>query len=183
MAEFPQSVPNLTEASTNLYELIKGGGLAVYPGSDLDLAISWAVAVETPRGWKISKATQFHKVDVVAALGMAGLAAIRGTGEPAMLRYYQSLAWPDQFPLPGPTATRIENDPAYVAQRRAETEACAFCKAPLGQNRIQITVDTAIHAGGCPNPDAARDSFGDPVDEAKPELIDIAGIGAFRPKK
>jgi len=88
------------------------------------------------------------------------------------------LAWPDQFPLPGPTATRIENDPAYVAQRRAETEACAFCKAPLGQNRIQITVDTAIHAGGCPNPDAARDSFGDPVDEAKPELISL-GSGLF----
>ena len=31
MVEFAQSVPNLTEASSNLYELIKGRNLAIYP--------------------------------------------------------------------------------------------------------------------------------------------------------
>jgi len=31
MIELPQSVPNLTEASQNLYELIKGRNLVVYP--------------------------------------------------------------------------------------------------------------------------------------------------------
>jgi phage terminase large subunit-like protein len=35
MIEFPQSVPNLTESSTNLYELIKGRNLAAYPDADI----------------------------------------------------------------------------------------------------------------------------------------------------
>jgi hypothetical protein len=43
MIEFPQNVPNLTEASTNLYELIKGANLVVYPSDELNLAISRAV--------------------------------------------------------------------------------------------------------------------------------------------
>ena len=46
MEEFPQSVPNLTEASTHLYELIKGCSLVAYPDAVLRLAVSRAVAVE-----------------------------------------------------------------------------------------------------------------------------------------
>jgi phage terminase large subunit-like protein len=81
MEEFPQSVPNLTEASTHLYELIKGCSLVVYPNAALRLAVSRAVAVEGSRGWKISKDKQAHKIDVVIALGMAALAAVRGQSE------------------------------------------------------------------------------------------------------
>ncbi len=177
MVEFPQSVPNLTEASTNLYELIKGANLSVYPNAELNLAISRAVAVEVPRGWKISKATQSHKIDVVVALGMAALAAIGGTDEPSMLRYYQHLAWPDQFPLQKSAALSLEKDAAFVAIQRAQSEPCMACHLPLGPSRIQVTIDRAIHAGGCPKPDAPRDSFGDPVDDAKPKVNDVAGLG------
>jgi hypothetical protein len=49
MVEFPQSVPNLTEASTNLYEVIKGRNLAVYENSEIRLAVSRCVAIETSR--------------------------------------------------------------------------------------------------------------------------------------
>ena len=76
MLEFPQTVGGLTEASNNLYELIKGRNLVVYPDEDMRLAISRAVAVESPRGWKISKAVQTHKIDVVIALGLAALGAV-----------------------------------------------------------------------------------------------------------
>jgi phage terminase large subunit-like protein len=76
MVEFPQSIPNLTESSTNLWELIKGANLVVYPDSDLRLVVQRAVAVETPRGWKISKTSASHKIDAVVALGMAALGAI-----------------------------------------------------------------------------------------------------------
>ena len=86
MEEFPQSVPNLTEASTHLYELIKGCSLVVYPDAVLRLAVSRAVAVEGSRGWKISKDKQAHKIDVVIALGMAALAAIRGQSERHMIQ-------------------------------------------------------------------------------------------------
>ena len=79
--DFPQSVPNLTEASQNLYDLIKGRNLAVYPDADIRLAISRAVAVESARGWRIAKDKQSHKIDVVVALAMAALAAVRAQSE------------------------------------------------------------------------------------------------------
>lgn len=77
MVEFPQSVPNLTESSTNLYELIKGRNLAVYPDDDIRLAISRCVALETSRGWRIAKEKASHKIDVVIALAMAALGAVQ----------------------------------------------------------------------------------------------------------
>jgi phage terminase large subunit-like protein len=78
---FPQSAPNLTAASQNLYELIKGGNLVAYPDDAVRLAVSRAVAVETARGWRIAKDKQSHKIDVVVALAMAALAAVRAQSE------------------------------------------------------------------------------------------------------
>lgn len=77
MLEFPQSVPNLTEASTNLYEIIKGRNLITYPDDDLRLAISRSVALETTRGWRIAKEKASHKIDVVVALAQACLGAVQ----------------------------------------------------------------------------------------------------------
>jgi phage terminase large subunit-like protein len=78
IVEFPQSVPNLTEASTNLYELIKAANLVVYPDAAIRLAVQRAIAVETPRGWRIAKEKQAHKIDIVIALGMSALGAVQG---------------------------------------------------------------------------------------------------------
>jgi phage terminase large subunit-like protein len=79
MREFPQTVGNLTEIGSNLYELIKGRGLVVYPDADVRLAISRAIAIETPRGWRITKEKAAHKIDVVVALAMAAHAAVQGS--------------------------------------------------------------------------------------------------------
>jgi phage terminase large subunit-like protein len=68
-------MPNISEATTRLYELIKARNLQVYSDDAMRLAVSRAVAVEGSRGWKISKEKQSHKVDFVVALGMAVLAA------------------------------------------------------------------------------------------------------------
>lgn len=78
MVEFAQSVPNLTEASTNLYELIKAHNLVVYPDAAIRLGIQRAIAVETTRGWRIAKEKTSHKIDVVVALGMAAHGAVQG---------------------------------------------------------------------------------------------------------
>jgi len=78
MVEFPQSVPNLTETSQNLFELIKGRNLIAYADDAIRLAVQRAVAVETPRGWRIAKEKQAHKIDVVVALAMAALGAVQG---------------------------------------------------------------------------------------------------------
>jgi phage terminase large subunit-like protein len=89
MQEYPQSVPNLTACSQNLYELIQGRNLILYPNGSIRLAISRAVAVETPRGWRISKDKQSHKIDVVVALAMAALAALRNAADDE----YSTLNW------------------------------------------------------------------------------------------
>ena len=76
MIEFPQSVPNLTAASTNLYELIKGRGIVAYKDDEVRLAMQRAVALETSRGWRIAKEKASHKIDVVVAMAMAALGAV-----------------------------------------------------------------------------------------------------------
>jgi phage terminase large subunit-like protein len=76
MVEFNQTVPNLTEASTNLYDLIKGRNLVAYPDADMRLSVLRSVAVESARGWRITKEKASHKIDVVVALGMAALGAV-----------------------------------------------------------------------------------------------------------
>ncbi len=96
MIEFPQSVPNLTEASSNLYELIKSHNLAVYPDEDLRVAVSRCVALETSRGWRISKEKASHKIDVVVALAQAALGAVQG-GQVVHEFGYQGAPRPDSL--------------------------------------------------------------------------------------
>ena len=77
MVEFPQTNANLTAASQNLYELIKGENLVAYPDDEIRLAVQRAVAIENPRGWRIAKDKQSHKIDIVVAMAMAALGAVQ----------------------------------------------------------------------------------------------------------
>jgi phage terminase large subunit-like protein len=79
--EFPQTVPNLTAATSNLFDLIQSRQLVLYPDANMRLAVSRAIIVESSRGWRLDKLKQFHKIDVVVALSMATLAAVRGQAE------------------------------------------------------------------------------------------------------
>jgi hypothetical protein len=99
MREFPQTVGNLTEIASGLYELVNGRGLAVYPDAEMRLAMSRAIAVETPRGWRITKDKQSHKIDVVIALAMAAHAAQQGS----------RVDEPTTYPLP-----TVGGTPRYV---------------------------------------------------------------------
>jgi hypothetical protein len=85
MREYPQSVPNLTGMGSNLYELIKSGGLAVYPDDALRLAVSRTIALDTPRGIRLAKEKTSHKIDVVIALAMASLHAVEQATRPLPL--------------------------------------------------------------------------------------------------
>jgi len=79
--EFVQSVPKLTQAAQNLFDLIEAQSLSVYPDAEMRLAVSRCVAVESPRGWRIGKDRQAFKIDIVIALMMACQACIAGQGE------------------------------------------------------------------------------------------------------
>jgi phage terminase large subunit-like protein len=76
MTEYPQSVPNLTSMGQNLYELVKGGNLVLYPDEFMRTCASHAVALQSSRGWRIAKEKTSFKIDVIVALAMASLAAI-----------------------------------------------------------------------------------------------------------
>jgi hypothetical protein len=80
--EYPQTLPNLTAATQNLFDMIQSRSLALYPDAAMRLAVSRAIIVESSRGWRLDKLKQHHKIDVIVALGMACLAAIRGQDEP-----------------------------------------------------------------------------------------------------
>jgi phage terminase large subunit-like protein len=122
MVEFPQSVPNLTEASTNLYELIKGRNLAVYPDADMRLSISRAVALETSRGWRIAKEKVSHKVDVVVALAQAALGATRDQqSEPGMLTWIRGEVLRQQDPAHHPDDHEMMDE--YVRTMKEIEEA------------------------------------------------------------
>jgi phage terminase large subunit-like protein len=88
--EYPQTVPNLTAATSNLFDLISARQIVLYPDAGMRLAISRAIIVESARGWRLDKLKQQHKIDVVIALSMAALAAVRDGGKS---RYDSSLRW------------------------------------------------------------------------------------------
>src|SRR5262249_35591443 len=88
--EFPQTLPNLTQATSNLFDLISARQLMVYPDAAMRLAVSRAVMHESARGWRLDKMRQSHKIDVVVALSMAALAAVRGLGESS---YPTDMSW------------------------------------------------------------------------------------------
>ena len=81
--EFPQSIPNLTASTSNLFDLIQARTLVLYPDAGMRLAVSRAIVTESSRGWKIDKLKQSHHIDVIVALSMARLAAVRGQSEPS----------------------------------------------------------------------------------------------------
>jgi phage terminase large subunit-like protein len=80
--EFPQTIPNLTACTSNLFDAIQARTLVLYPDAGMRLAVSRAIVTESSRGIKLDKTKQSHHIDVVVALSMAVLAAVRNAGEP-----------------------------------------------------------------------------------------------------
>jgi phage terminase large subunit-like protein len=76
MQEFPQTPANLTAAGQNLFELIRGRNVELYPDADLRQHALNAVAVDTGRGWRLAKEKASRKIDALAALSFAALDAI-----------------------------------------------------------------------------------------------------------
>lgn len=84
MVEFSQTPANLTEASNNLYELVRGRNLILYPDAAMRKSALQAVALEGARGWRITKEKQSHRIDAIIALAQACLGAIEQRGASKM---------------------------------------------------------------------------------------------------
>jgi hypothetical protein len=78
---YPQTVPNLTQCTSNLFDLIDSRRLALYSDANMRLSASRTVIVESSRGWRLDKLKQAHKIDVIVALAMACHAAVQGGNE------------------------------------------------------------------------------------------------------
>jgi hypothetical protein len=123
MVEYPQTVPNLTDSSQNLFDLIRGRNLRVYPAEDIRRAVAQAIAIEGPRGWRIAKSQQSHKIDVVVALAMASLAAVRSVSTSR----YTLDAWRDG----DARGVDVEGSREWRAARANEAE-WGWAKRPAG---------------------------------------------------
>jgi phage terminase large subunit-like protein len=74
--EFPQTPQNLTRIGQTLLDLLRGRNLCLYPNDELRAQALSAVAVESPRGFRLAKEKTGKKIDLIVALSMACLAAL-----------------------------------------------------------------------------------------------------------
>jgi phage terminase large subunit-like protein len=82
MREYPHISPNLTAMSQNLFELVQRGNIQLYTDDQLRTHAAHCVAVESSRGWKISKEKAANKIDGIVALAMASLGAVKEQSQP-----------------------------------------------------------------------------------------------------
>jgi hypothetical protein len=117
--EFPQSNPNLTAASQNLFDLIESRALVLYPAADMRLAASRAVAIEGTRGWRIGKEKSAFKIDVIVALGIAVHAACVMQGEPYFDQSWKWVNEDDSTPIDPKAQQQQESDDWYRSKLHA----------------------------------------------------------------
>ncbi len=117
MKEFPQSVNNVTRMGQVLYDLIQRRVLHLYPSDELRQQALNAVAVETPRGFRLAKEKASKKIDATAALAMAACAALDHPQVPP-------LTWFDIDTKPKPrSAVEIEREAQREYDERREAGA------------------------------------------------------------
>jgi phage terminase large subunit-like protein len=141
MVEFAQTSSNLTEASTNLYEIIKGGNFIAYPDEEVRLAMQRSIAVETSRGWRIAKEKTSHKIDVIVALAQAAHGAVQGGAAPSITDAADFLIAGQPAPVP----TRADAVFATMACDERGTAATAYWARTrqVGIPLLLIDVDLA----------------------------------------
>ena len=74
--EYAQTVQGTTKMAQVLYDLLRGSNLRMFPDEELRQQAMNAVAVETPRGFRIAKEKASRKIDAIVALSMACVAAV-----------------------------------------------------------------------------------------------------------
>jgi phage terminase large subunit-like protein len=134
MREFPQTLGNLTAMGENLLGLFKDRNIEIYEDGDLGQSLRNAVGVESARGFKIGKPSAGKKIDLVVALAMSALAAVRherdGWGLQEFYREAAERAARGEPPLPRDTYL----SDVYEGERdrlAAIRNACRKCGKPI----------------------------------------------------
>ena len=139
MEEFPQTLGNLTAMGENLLALFKDRNIEIYADGDLAQSLRNAVGVESARGFKIGKAAAARKIDLVVALAMSALAAVRheraGWGVLQYTRQRAEMAARGETPVEDTSLAdeywKVRNE----LERMSENSLCPKCKKPLGPTK------------------------------------------------
>lgn len=73
--DFPQTVSGTTRMGQVLYDALQNRTLRVYPDEELRTQALNVQAIESPRGFRLAKVTSSRKIDLIAALTLAMIAA------------------------------------------------------------------------------------------------------------
>ena len=112
--EFPQTTDRLTAMGKTIWDLITNRNLETYDHERLQEHALNAVAVATPRGYRIAKEKTRKKIDLFIALAMAAHRCLREEGGGSLQIFIV-----DDVPTPPPT-TAGEQAAAEQAQREFE---------------------------------------------------------------
>ena len=104
-----------------------------YPDAAMRLAVSRAIARETPRGWKIAKEKSSHKIDVVVALAMACHAAVQGAHQSS---YSLDAFQDDWIDLDAPN----REQPVDANTEYFRNQLLAFCNGQINGRRRTVGV-------------------------------------------
>jgi len=85
IAEFAQTPANTIRMGQELFDLLKGRNLELYPAPDLREHALNTVAVESLRGFRIAKEKTSQKIDAIVALAMACVAAVDARPQPLQI--------------------------------------------------------------------------------------------------
>jgi len=81
--ELPQTVSNTTLMGQTMFDLLRNQNLSVYKSSELREQALNAVAIETPRGFRIAKEKASRKIDSLVAMAIACVGAIQAVRPPS----------------------------------------------------------------------------------------------------
>jgi phage terminase large subunit-like protein len=149
MEEFPQTLGNLTAMGENLLALFKDRNIEIYADGDLAQSLRNAVGIESSRGFKIGKAAAARKIDLVVALAMSALAAVRheraGWGMFQYTRQRAEMAARGETPVEDTSLAdeywKVRNE----LERMSENSLCLKCKKPLGPTKTLNTDGKYYH--------------------------------------
>ena len=88
----------------------------LYPDDAMRLAVSRAVAIEGPRGWRIGKEKSAFKIDVIVALAMAVHAAVVAQAEPYFDQSWRWVNGDDSSQTDPKAQAKKEADDFYAAR-------------------------------------------------------------------
>lgn len=80
--EFPQTSANTTRMGQVLFDLLNGRNIRLYQSAELRQHAMNAVAVETPRGFRLQKEKAATKIDAIVALAIGCVAAMEFRSTP-----------------------------------------------------------------------------------------------------